>query len=90
MEPTQKNNFLEKIFHPVPHPNYLYFHMKHLPGWSTTQLLLKSLFQVYIPSITWLTHPWMLALTPFRILNSYFISKKMINNFRKVHNTSNE
>jgi hypothetical protein len=60
--------------------------MKHLPGWSTTQLVLKTLFEVYIPSVYWLKHPWNLILTPFRVIRSIAISRKML---QQINNTPN-
>ena len=83
---TKKINFFERLFKPSPHPNYLYFHMKHFPGWSTTQLVLKCLYEAYVPSRLWFTNPWIIVLTPFRIIRSIFISRKMLQQIKETPN----
>ena len=80
---TKKVSILDRLFRPLPHPNYLYFHIKHLPGWSTYQLILKQFFDAYFPSTLWFTNPWILVVTPFRVLRSIYISKKMIHRLKK-------
>lgn len=79
---TKKLSIINRLFRPLPHPNYLYFHMKHLPGWSTNQLILKEIFYIYFPSVLWITNPWLLLVTPFRIMRSLYLSKKMIHRLR--------
>jgi len=71
--------WFQRMWRPRPHPNYLYFHRKHLPGWSTRQLILKQLIDVYWPSRQWLRRPWILVLTPVKVLRSVLISRRLLN-----------
>ena len=74
----EQPGFWGRVFRPHPHPNYLYFHMKHLPGWSTRQLILKTLFDVYCPSSYWIRHPWNLVLLPIKVARAVYISRTML------------
>lgn len=75
---TKKVGIWSRLFKPDPHPNYLYFHMKHLPGWSTTQLILKPICETYGHPVSWLKRPWKLILTPIRVGRSVTISRRML------------
>ena len=79
---TNMPGFWGKVFRPIPHPNYLYFHMKHLPGWPTTQLILKPIVEVYWPSIDWVRRPWKLVVTPFRVARAVWLSRAMLHRYR--------
>lgn len=80
----KKLSFWGRVFRPIPHPNYLYIHMKHFPGWTTKQLILQILFEVYWPSTYWLRYPWNLVLTPIRLLRAFRISRKMLIRYCKT------
>jgi len=83
----RKQGFFNKVFRPYPDPNYLYIHMKHFPGWTTYQLILKVIFEVYWPSVYWLKHPWNLLLTPIRIIRAYRKSRTLLHrhNEKVIH-----
>ena len=85
----KKQSFWGKVFRPIPHPNYLYIHMKHFPGWTTKQLILQIIFEVYWPSTYWVRYPWNLVLTPFRIIIAFIKSRRMLSQYNENQNKNN-